>query len=230
VFRRSLLVSEEKRVRVEVWSDIVCPWCYIGKRRLEKAIASFEHADEVQVVWRSFQLDPSHPRGARLPVHEYLARKYGGGSIAHARAMTEQVKAVAAEEGLAYDFDRQSMINTLDAHRVLHLAKAHGLGGEAQERFMRAQHIEGETLDDPETLIRLASEVGVPAEETRRVLSGDAYAKDVEDDIRESRLHGATGVPFFVLNRTYGTAGAQPAEALLSALRKAHDHATAPTP
>lgn len=221
-------MSETKTVHVEVWSDIVCPWCYIGKRRLERALAGYEHADEVEIEWRSFQLDPSFPKGVRTPVYESLSAKMGG-SITQIRAMTDRVKALAAEEGLAYDFDRSVMVNTIDAHRVIHLAKAHGKGTEAHERLMRAQLVEGETLDDTETLVRLAAEVGVPEQEARRVLAGDDYATDVEDDIREAAMLGATGVPFFVLNRTYGVSGAQPVETFLAALRTARGDLAAPT-
>ncbi|GII42409.1 DSBA oxidoreductase [Planotetraspora phitsanulokensis] len=224
---RDLLVSEEKSVRVEVWSDVVCPWCYIGKRRLERALEGFEHAGEVEVEWRSFQLDPTHPKGVRQPVYEALAQKMGG-STAQIRAMTDRVKALAAEEGLEYDFEHSISVNTFDAHRLTHLAKAHGLGGETHERLMRAQLIEGETLDDVDTLVRLGAEVGVPADEARRVLEGDDYTREVEEDIREAQMLGATGVPFFVLNRMYGVSGAQPVELFLSALRTAYENEDAP--
>jgi predicted DsbA family dithiol-disulfide isomerase len=214
-------------VRVEVWSDVVCPWCYIGKRRLERALEGFEHAGEVEVEWRSFQLDPSHPKGVRQPVYESLAQKTGG-STAQVRAMTDRVKALGAEEGLEYDFENAISVNTFDAHRLTHLAKAHGLGAETHERLMRAQLIEGETLDDVETLVRLGAEVGVPADEARRVLAGDDHTRDVEEDIREARMLGANGVPFFVLDRTYGVSGAQPVEMFLSALRTAYEHEGTP--
>lgn len=211
-------------MRVEVWSDVVCPWCYIGKRRLEKALAAFDHADEVEVVWRSFQLDPAHPKGVREPIYEHLAKKFGG-SPAEVRAMTDQVKTLAAQDGLAYDFDRATAVNTFDAHRVAHLAKAHGLGNEMHERLLRAHLSEGETVDDTETLVRLAAEVGVPADAVTRVLASDEYTRDVEDDIRQAQMFGATGVPFFVLDRAYGISGAQPVETFLSALRTAYDQA-----
>ncbi|MBC6470450.1 DsbA family oxidoreductase [Actinomadura alba] len=210
-------------MRIEVWSDIVCPWCYLGKRRLESALADFEHAGDTEVVWRSFQLDPTYPKGRRQPVYEALAAKTGG-SPAQVQAMTGQVATLAAQEGLAYDFGRAVMVNTFDAHRLTHLAAAHDLGGQMHERLMRAQLIEGETLDDAETLVRMGEEVGVPADEVRQMLAGDGYAQEVEEDIRQARLLGATGVPFFVLDRAYGIAGAQPVETLLSALRTAHQH------
>jgi predicted DsbA family dithiol-disulfide isomerase len=213
---------------IEVWSDVLCPWCYLGKRRLERALAGFEHAGEVEVVWRSFQLDPSHPKGVRQPVYQMLAAKFGG-SIDQARAMTERVKELAAQEGLAYDFDRAVTVNTIDAHRLTHLAKKHGLGGEMHERLLRAHLVEGETVDDTDTLVRLGAEVGVPADEARQVLAGDEYASDVEEDIREARTLGMTGVPFFALDRKYGLAGAQPVEAFAAALRTARDAAAGPT-
>jgi predicted DsbA family dithiol-disulfide isomerase len=222
-----VLVSKETAVQVEVWSDVVCPWCYLGKRRLERALAGFEHAAEVEVVWRSFQLDPAHRKGLRQPVYEMLAQKFGG-TTAQARAMSERVTGLAAEEGLAYDFDRAVVVNTFDAHRLTHLAKAHGLGGAMHERLMHGYFVDGEILDDVDTLIRLAGEVGVPAEEARRALSGDEYAMDVEKDIREARMLGVNGVPFFALDRTYGVSGAQPVEAFVAALRTAYESAATP--
>lgn len=216
--------SEPKTVRVEVWSDVVCPWCYIGKRRLEHALERFPHAEEVEVVWRSFQLDPTFPSGVRKPVPEMLAEKTGG-TAAQVRAMQARVTALAAEEGLAYELERSIMVNTIDAHRVTHLAGKHGLGGQAHERMLRAQLIEGQILDDPETLVRLGVEAGLPEDETRAVVTGTAHLDDVEADIREARELGVTGVPFFVLNRAYAVSGAQPAELFLSALGKAYEHA-----
>lgn len=214
-------------MRVEVWSDFVCPWCYIGRSRLERALARYEHADEVEVEWRSFLLDPAHRKGVRLGVHEMLTEKTGA-SLADVRAMTDRVRELAAEEGLTYDVDRAVVVNTVDAHRLHHLSKAHGLADRLHERLMRAHFAEGEVLDDPDTLVRLAAEVGVPEEEARRVLAGDDHARDVKLDVRQARLYGASGVPFFVLDGTYGISGAQSVEVFLSALRTARE-AGAPT-
>ncbi|MEW2402463.1 DsbA family oxidoreductase [Streptomyces sp. NPDC046862] len=208
-------------LRVDVWSDVVCPWCYIGKRRLETALDRFEHADEVEIHWHSFQLDPSHPKGRRRPVFETLAEKTGA-PVAQVRAMTRQVTELAAAEGLTYDLERAVSVNTVDAHRLSHLAAAHGLGDRMHERLLRAHLGEGEIVDDPGTLVRLGAEVGVPEDEIRRMLDGDTYADAVQADIREARRYGATGVPYFVLNRAYGVSGAQPADTFLSALRTAH--------
>jgi predicted DsbA family dithiol-disulfide isomerase len=221
----SATTHEPAGVLVEIWSDVVCPWCYIGKRRLETALGTFEHAGDVELVWRSFQLDPSFPRGRAEPVYESLATKFGG-SKEQVKAMTAQVASIGAGEGLRYDFERAVTVNTFDAHRLIHLARAHGLGAEAHERLMRANLIEGETLDTP-TLVRLGAELGVPRAEAQRVLDGDDYTAEVEDDIRQARAYGASGVPFFVLNRAYGVSGAQPAEVFLQALRTAYAAAPA---
>ncbi|MGP3910848.1 DsbA family oxidoreductase [Nonomuraea sp. 10N515B] len=211
-------------LRIDIWSDVVCPWCYIGKRRLESALARFEHADEVEIHWHSFQLDPSHPKGHREPSSDRLAEKYGA-SPAQVREMTQRVTDLAAAEGLTYALDKAISVNTIDAHRVSHLAARHGLGARMHERLLSAHLVEGEVVDDPDTLVRLAAELGIPEDETRKVLDGDAYEDAVQADISEARSLGITGVPFFVLNRAYGVSGAQPADAFLSALRTAREQA-----
>lgn len=208
-------------LRIEVWSDVLCPWCYIGKRRLETALSRFEHADEVEVRWHSFQLDPSYPKGQRQPVFEMLAKKFGA-PPAQVRSMTQQVTDLAAAEGLTYALDRAVAVNTVDAHRLTHLAAQHGLDGEMHERLLRAHLCEGEVVNDFETLVRLGVETGVPEDEARQVLQSDKYAGEVEADGREAGRLGATGVPFFVLNRAYGVSGAQSADTFLSTLQKAY--------
>ncbi|WUE13201.1 DsbA family oxidoreductase [Nonomuraea sp. NBC_00507] len=211
-------------MRIDIWSDVVCPWCYIGKRRLESALARFEHADEVEIHWHSFQLDPSHPKGHREPSSDRLAEKYGA-SPAQVREMTQRVTDLAAAEGLTYALDKAISVNTIDAHRVSHLAARHGLGARMHERLLSAHLVEGEVVDDPDTLVRLAAELGISEDETRKVLDGDAYEDAVQADISEARSLGITGVPFFVLNRAYGVSGAQPADTFLSALRTAREQA-----
>jgi len=208
-------------MQVEIWSDFVCPWCYIGKRRFEKALAEFDHADEVEVVWHSFQLHPDHPKGVRAPLEQTLAAKIGG-TIEQVRAMNDRVKFLAAAEGLDYDFDRYTFVNTFDAHRLTHLANAHGLGAALHERFLRAQLIEGEVLDDADTLVRLAAEVGVPEDEAQRVLASDDYSVEVDEDTRELQALGGNGVPFFVFDRRYGISGAQPTEVFLQTFETAY--------
>lgn len=217
---RKLLVRGTS-VQIEVWSDIVCPWCYIGKRRLERALEGFEHADEVEVVWRSFQLDPAFPRGVSEPVLDSLAAKTNA-TPDQVRAMTARVGEIAAQEGLHYEFDGAVMVNTFDAHRLTHLARERGVGGQAHERLMRAQLVEARDLGEVETLVELAVEIGLDAAEARTVLTGDAYTAEVEDDVRTARALGATGVPFFVMDRAFGVSGAQPLEVFTSALEKAH--------
>ena len=162
------LPPDVARVKVEIWSDVVCPWCYIGKRRFERALEAFEGNDDVEVHWRAFQLNPEQPRGARTTHDEYLAAKLGA-TVDQVHQLNERVVSLAAAEGLAYDFDRYQVINTLDAHRVAYLGKAHGLEDAIQERLLRGQLVEGEVLDDVETLARLGSEVGIPAAEVRDV-------------------------------------------------------------
>jgi predicted DsbA family dithiol-disulfide isomerase len=206
-------------VKVEIWSDVVCPWCYIGKRRFEAALRDFPHP--VEVTWKSFQLDPratSAPAGGHA---EHLAEKYGR-SLEQAQQMVDSVTAAAAAEGLAYRLDIARSGNTFDAHRLLHLAKAAGVQDALKERLDRAYFTEGEPVDDPATLARLAVEVGLEADEVADVLATDRYADDVRADIDEAHALGISGVPFFVLDRRYGVSGAQPAELLRQALEQAH--------
>ena len=205
-------------MHVEIWSDITCPWCYLGKRRFERALAGFEGARDVEVTWRSYQLNPGQPKGDTRTHDEYLAQKTGR-SVEEVQAGDARLTALAAAEGLDYHFERYRVVNTFDAHRVLHLARANGLGPEAHERFMRGQLVEGEVMEDPETLVRLAKEVGVPADRTEAVLASDAYAADVRAEIREAAALGCNGVPFFVIDRRYGVSGAQSAEVFLQVLQ-----------
>jgi predicted DsbA family dithiol-disulfide isomerase len=206
-------------VKIEIWSDVVCPWCYIGKRRLEHALAEFEYADEVDLIWRSFQLDPDAPRGKGIPTREYLAARFGPQSS----QMTGRVAAIAKEEGLDLDFDRTLTVNTFDAHRLLHLAQDEGVQGTAEERLFHAHFTEGADLADPDTLVALLKEAGVNEDRARQVIDDPAeYARAVDSDIAQAHAFGANGVPFFVIDRKYGISGAQPAEVFARALRTAH--------
>jgi predicted DsbA family dithiol-disulfide isomerase len=207
-------------VHVEIWSDIACPWCYVGKRRFEAALAGFEHRDDVQVTWRSFELDPAAPAERPRSGAEHLAEKYRT-SLDDARAMHDRMTAVAATEGLDFDFERARGGNTFDAHRLLHLAAEHGAQDAMKERLMRAYLTEGELMSDAATLERLAGEVGLPAAEVRELLAGDRFAAEVREDERTGAALGITGVPFFVVDRAFGASGAQPPEVLGELLRRA---------
>lgn len=207
-------------MRVEVWSDVVCPWCYIGKRRLEGALARFPQAGQVEVVWRSFELDPEAPLEPQGTLEERLAAKYGM-SLAEARAANARVAGIAAGEGLRYDLAAARPGNTFDAHRLLHLAAERQLQPALKERLLRAYFSEGAPIADREALVRLAVEAGLDAAEARRVLGSDAYAEQVRADEREAAALGCQGVPFFVIDRAYGVSGAQPADLLLRVLQEA---------
>ena len=213
-------------MKVEIWSDVVCPWCYIGKRRFERALAAFDGRDSVEVVWRSYQLNPGQPKGAVDDHDAYLARKMGA-SREQVAQMNARLVALAAAEGLDYHFETYRVINTIDAHRLLHLAASHGLGTAAHERLLRAQLVEGEHLEDVATLARLAGEIGVDEVEAADTLATDAFADSVALDVAEARALGIDAVPFFVFDRKYGIPGAQPAEVFLSALRQVADEAMA---
>jgi predicted DsbA family dithiol-disulfide isomerase len=207
-------------MEIEIWSDVVCPWCYIGKRRLEKALAGFAHADEVEVVYRSFQLDPSAPVVPTETVAESLGRKYGGGPEA-GRQMIDRVEAVAAEEGLLFRHHQALRVNTVDAHRLLHLALAEGKQAELKEALLSAYFIETENVADHDTLTRIATGAGLDEARVRDVLESAEFADEVEADIRQAAAFGANGVPFFVVDRKYGISGAQPAEVFTQTLERA---------
>jgi predicted DsbA family dithiol-disulfide isomerase len=208
-------------VKVEIWSDVVCPWCYIGKRRFEAALGRFDQRDDVEVVWRSFELDPSAPpTGTPGGQAERLAAKYGT-TIDAARQMQQRVADAAAGEGLNFDIDAVVPANTVDAHRVIHLAERQGLQAEMKERLLKAHFIDGEAVGEVETLVRLATEVGLDSDEVRSLLDSDELVDAVRADESEARALGISGVPFFVIDRRYGVSGAQPSEHLLEALQTA---------
>ena len=204
-------------MQIEIWSDVVCPWCAIGKRRFETALAGFEHRDEVEVRYRSFELDPTTPRTYEGSATGRLAEKYGV-PLAEARAMQQRVTDVAAGEGLDFHLADARPGNTVDAHRLLHLAADRGLQAELKERLLLAYFTEGRSIGDPATLAELAGAVGLDPAEARAVLDSEDYLAEVRDDQATAR---ALGVPFFVLDRTYGISGAQSADVLLGALRQA---------
>jgi len=205
---------------VEIFSDVVCPWCYLGKRRFERALADFEDRDDVTVVHRSFQLDPSAPDGPGEPTVEMLSGKYGM-SVAEAEQMQRQMEQRAAADGLEYHLDGQLSGNTLRAHRLLHLARERGRQDALLERLYAAHFTERRSVFDDGALAELCAEAGLDRAEAEHVLAGDEYAVEVEQDLADARGFGITGVPFFVIDRRFGVSGAQPVEVLASALRQA---------
>jgi predicted DsbA family dithiol-disulfide isomerase len=210
-------------MRIDIWSDVVCPWCYIGKRRLEKALAEFDHADAVEVVWHSFQLDPGAPRETTESVPDMLGRKYGGGPEA-GRAMVDRTEAVAAEEGLIFRLHQAQRANTVDAHRLLHLALEAGgarLQGAFKETLLSAYFTEALNVADHDVLRKAAVDVGLEPARVDAVLASDEYAADVQADIDRAHAYGATGVPFFVVDEKYGVSGAQPTDTFAQVLRRA---------
>ena len=209
-------------MRVEIFSDVVCPWCAIGKRRFEAAVGQFEHADEIDVVWRAFELDPGAPRRREGDHAERLARKYGM-TREQAVQASARLTAAAAAEGLDFHFERAQPGNTFDAHRLLHYARSVGPGVQdaLKERFLVAYFTEGAAIGEPETLVRLAAEVGLDADECTDILAGDRYAQDVRADEHEAAELGVTGVPFFVIDGRFAVPGAQDPDTIVDVLRRA---------
>jgi predicted DsbA family dithiol-disulfide isomerase len=205
-------------MQVEIWSDVVCPWCYIGKRRFEAALEQFPHRDEVTVTYRSFELNPRAAQSSDGTLNEHLARKIGV-SVQQAARMNARVSSLAAEAGLDYHLDIARPGNTFNAHRLIHLGAARGIQGAVKERLMQGYFTEGEPVGETETLVKLAAEAGLDPVEARAALESDAYAKDVRDDEHRAAEFGISAVPFFVLDEQYGVSGAQPTEFLLEALQ-----------
>ena len=221
-----------RKLRVDIWSDIACPWCFVGKRRLEAALEQLPEPQrsEVHVVWRAFELDPQAPRERERGVSyaERLSKKYGS-SLEQAQARIASMVRTAKADGLDFDFERIRPGNTFDAHRLLHLAEHRGLQDAVKERFLLGYLSEGEAIGDQQVLLRLATEAGLVPEEARAVLNGDQYAAAVRADERQAHELGINGVPFFVFDERLAVSGAQSAEVLSSALRQAFaDRASKP--
>lgn len=209
-------------MRVDIWSDVVCPWCYIGKRRFEAALDRFPERDEVQVVWRSFQLDPSAPPSPEHPgdYAGHLASKYGI-TRAQALQMIDNVTAVAASEGLSFRFDLARRGNIFDAHRLLHFALEKGVQDDLKERLDHETFTAGLAVSDRGSLASVAAAVGLDHAEAADVLASDRYAEVVRADEAQARAYGITGVPFFVVDGKYGVSGAQPPGVFAGVLQRA---------
>lgn len=205
---------------IEIWSDIVCPFCYIGKRRLEKALKQTGMTGQLDVVWKSFQLNPHQVTRPGVSVLEDLSNSKGW-SMEQTRQITAQVTHMAATEGLVYNFDIAVVANSMRAHRLLQWAKTHGKGDAMKEALLRAYFVEGKNIDDAQDLIALAVENNLPADEARAVLTdADAFANEVQNDLKEAAQIGVRGVPFFVFDRKYAISGAQPLEVFVDTLGK----------
>jgi predicted DsbA family dithiol-disulfide isomerase len=208
-------------MRVDIWSDVICPWCYVGKARFEHALSSFAHRDEVDVVYHSFELDPSYPKDQNETTFAMLSRKYGM-SEADARAAEARVAGLAAAEGLGFQPERP-VGNTFDLHRVLHLGLAKGVQAELLSAVNEAYFGQGRQVFDRDVITEIAAGAGLDGAAAGDVIDGDAYAEDVRRDELQARELGVSGVPFFVFDMALGASGAQPAEMFASALQQAWD-------
>jgi predicted DsbA family dithiol-disulfide isomerase len=206
-------------MKVEIWSDVMCPFCYIGKRKFENALAQFPEKDQIQVEWKSFQLNPQMKTEPGKSINDYLAEVKGWTSD-HAQQMNDHVTNMAAEVGLEYNMDKAVVANSFDAHRFVQFAKTKGLGDDAEEQLFKAYFTDGKNTADHETLIQLGTEIGLDATELKAVLDGTRYSEEVRKDVYEAQQVGARGVPFFVLDRKYAVSGAQHSETFLNALEK----------
>ncbi len=209
-------------MKIEIWSDVMCPFCYIGKRNFEKALTQFAEKEKIEIVWKSFQLDSSVPDIANESYEEYLVKRKGL-SAEQVKGMLQNVTQMAREAGLDYHFDRSVMVNSLKAHRLIQFAKTRKLGDEAEERLFHAFFTEGKSIADIDTLTQLGVEIGLDATELQAAFTDEQYAYQVNQDIQEARQIGVNGVPFFVFNRKYAISGAQPPQAFLETLRKSFD-------
>jgi len=207
-------------MKVEIWSDVMCPFCYIGKRRFEDALAQSPHKNEIEVEWKSFQLNPDMVTSPGTNINQYLA-KAKGWTLEQAEEMNAHVTGMAAEAGLTYNFDKAIVANSFNAHRFSHLAKKHGLGDASEEQLFKAYFTDGKNTDDINTLIELGTAIGLNAAEVKQTLESDAYAGEVKEDIIEAQRLGVRGVPFFVLDRKYGISGAQAVPVFEETIEKA---------
>jgi len=212
----------KSKMKIEIWSDVVCPFCYIGKRKFEAALSDFKHASDVEIIWKSYQLSPEMKTIPGKSIHQYLS-EHKRISLSEATAMNSQVAGWAMQVGLQYHFDKAIPANTFRAHRFSHLAKQHGVQNEAEEKLFSAYFTEGKNIDDLETLVQIGTEIGMEASSVKEVLESDKYADAVRSDIQEAYSLGLRGVPFFVFDRKYSVSGAQDSKVFLTTLEKAYE-------
>lgn len=208
-----------KKMQVEIWSDVMCPFCYIGKRRFEKALKQLPEQENIEIIWKSYQLAPDMQTDTTKNINQYLS-EHKGISLEHAEQMNDQVTRMAAAEGLVYNFDKAIVANSMNAHRFSHFAKQYGKQNEAEELLFRAYFTEGKNTDDLNTLIDLGKEIGLDSDKLKTVLESEQYTDEVREDIYEAHQIGVRGVPFFVFNRKYAISGAQESGAFAQVLEK----------
>jgi predicted DsbA family dithiol-disulfide isomerase len=209
-------------MKVEIWSDVMCPFCYIGKRRFENALQELPFKDEIEVEWKSFQLNPGLKYKPGQNIHQYLA-EHKGFSLEKAKEMNNYVTEMAAAEGLTYDFDKAVVANSFDAHRFSHLAARQGKGDAAEESLFKAYFTEGKNISDRDTLAQLGTAIGLESDTVKQALESDAYTQEVNRDIAEAEAIGVRGVPFFVIDRKYAVSGAQAKEVFAQALERSYN-------
>jgi protein disulfide-isomerase len=212
----------ENKMKVEIWSDVMCPFCYIGKRKFEMALAQFPQKDKVELVWKSFQLAPEIKTQPDKNIHQFLA-DHKGMSLEQAKRMNDHVTQLAKQVGLTYNFDKSIVANTFNAHRFAHFAKQYGKQNEAEEILFRSYFTDGKNIDDFPTLIQLGKEIGMDSDKLKTALEDGSYADDVKQDIYEGQQVGLRGVPFFLFNRKFAVSGAQDSKIFLETLEKAFE-------
>lgn len=211
-----------RKMKIEIWSDVMCPFCYIGKRKFEKAMAQFTDKENIELVWKSYQLSPDLKTDTSKNIHQYLA-DHKGMSLEEATRLNNQVTQMASEVGLTYDFDKSVVANSFNAHRFAHFAKKYNKQNEAEEKLFQVYFTEGKNIDDLQTLVNIGIEIGLDAAELKSALETDMFADDVRTDIYEAHQVGVRGVPFFVFNRKFAVSGAQNPNTFLQALEKSYE-------
>lgn len=206
-------------MKIEIWSDVMCPFCYIGKRHFEEALSKFSDKEHIDIEWKSFQLDPTMPDVAEESQEDYLVKRKGM-SREQVQGMLQNVTAMAKEAGLDFNFDQSIMVNSQKAHQLIQFAKSKGLGNEIEERLFQAYFTEGKNVADETTLTELGKEIGLDENELQVAFNDDKYLYQMKQDIQEAQNIGVRGVPFFVFDHKYGVSGAQPTEAFLETLNK----------
>jgi len=213
-----------KKMQVEIWSDVMCPFCYIGKRRFEAALSQFPHKNDIEVTWKSFQLNPNMVTNPSISVTESLAKSKGW-TVEYAREMSNYVSNMAAGVGLKFDFDKAVVANSFNAHRLLQFAKTKGKGDALKELLLEAYFTDGKNTDDNETLIKLGELAGLPKDEVKAIVSDkNLFAAEVQSDVQQSKVLGINGVPFFLINKKQAISGAQETATFINALEKAHSN------